>query len=242
MKSETMAKMNKIGMFRFDLVNNGKCLRHRYMRDMFAVAQSIHNKDIQSAQLIQLLVGDCLYIRKITHLTDTVTQHGHPVMHGFNRDHLHPIHKKGTVIYLMHHQRRYARIVVIEAIGEYAMNSLIGRRRSINIHIAERTEIINAHDMVNMFMRQQYGIDMPNPIGQCLLPEIRSQSIKTWTPSTSNKAEHLNLLSLGSEEVHTLQSQPIYGTPVEVPVPKNVIFTFFKIKKTAYSLFRTTVV
>ena len=28
--------------------------------------------------------------------------------------------------------------------------------------------------MVNMFMRQQYGIDMPNPIGQCLLPEIRS--------------------------------------------------------------------
>jgi len=74
----------------------------------------------------------------------------------------------------MHHQRGYARIVVIETIGEYAMNGPIGRCRSINIHIAERAKVIYAHDMVNMLMRQQYGIDMPNPIGQCLLPEIRS--------------------------------------------------------------------
>lgn len=33
-----------------------------------------------------------------------------------------------------------------------------------------------------------------------------------------------SLLSLKSKEVQTEQLQPIKGTPVEVPVPKNVIF------------------
>jgi hypothetical protein len=37
--------------------------------------------------------------------------------------------------------------------------------------------------------------------------------------------EERNLLSCGSVEVQTSQSQAITGTPCEVPVPKKVIFT-----------------
>ena len=50
------------------------------------------------------------------------------------------------------------------------------------------------------------------------------QSIKSMLPSISIRMEALRRLSRGSVEEHTAQLHPIWGTPVDVPVPKNCTF------------------
>ena len=45
----------------------------------------------------------------------------------------------------------------------------------------------------------------------------------TRVPEPSNATEVLNLRSLASDETQTAQSQPMMGTPWDVPVPKNII-------------------
>jgi len=45
-------------------------------------------------------------------------------------------------------------------------------------------------------------------------------------PAYSTQADVLSLLSLGSDDVHTAQVQPIMGIPDDVPVPRNVILPF----------------
>ena len=52
------------------------------------------------------------------------------------------------------------------------------------------------------------------------------QSIKTRVCSVSNKAEVRKRLSLGSLLLHTLQLQPMTGTPLDVPVPRKVKVIF----------------
>ena len=43
-------------------------------------------------------------------------------------------------------------------------------------------------------------------------------------PSVSTKMDVRSRLSRGSVLVHTGHVQPVSGTPVDVPVPRNVIF------------------
>ena len=43
-------------------------------------------------------------------------------------------------------------------------------------------------------------------------------------PSVSTKTDVRSRLSRGSVLVHTGHVQPVSGTPVDVPVPRNVIF------------------
>src|SRR5664279_5677538 len=49
---------------------------------------------------------------------------------------------------------------------------------------------------------------------------------ETWVYGSfhRNSTEGLSRRSRGSAEVHTAQSHPTVGTPIEVPVPRNVSF------------------
>jgi hypothetical protein len=57
-------------------------------------------------------------------------------------------------------------------------------------------------------------------------------SITNTFPSSSIRMEERKRLSFSSVERHTSQSQPIKGTPWDVPVPKNVTFTMMIICRT----------
>ena len=53
------------------------------------------------------------------------------------------------------------------------------------------------------------------------------QSNNKRVSSVSTKAEQRKRLSRGSSLLHTRQLQPIWGTPVLVPVPKKVSFMIY---------------
>ena len=53
------------------------------------------------------------------------------------------------------------------------------------------------------------------------------QSRRMRFPSVSTKTDVRSRLSRGSVLVHTGHVQPVSGTPVDVPVPRNVIFILF---------------
>ena len=52
------------------------------------------------------------------------------------------------------------------------------------------------------------------------------QSISMVRPPYSTRADALRRASLGSDEVHTGQRQPIIGTPDDVPEPRIVSLAF----------------
>jgi hypothetical protein len=54
--------------------------------------------------------------------------------------------------------------------------------------------------------------------------------MRTDMPSVSSKTEVRNLLSRPSSDWQVLQSHAITGTPCDVPVPRNVIFTLFHLQ------------
>src|SRR3569833_152823 len=53
-------------------------------------------------------------------------------------------------------------------------------------------------------------------------------STRTTWPSYSSMIEGHDRLSCGSVEWHTAQSQPIVGTPIDVPLPSTVSLAFIE--------------
>ena len=76
----------------------------------------------------------------------------------------------------------------------------------VAIH-AEATQVVDAAHMVVMDMRDEHAIH-----------------------SVSTNAAQRSRLSRGSLLRHTSQLHPKTGTPLDVPVPNNVIFNFLPIK------------
>ena len=68
------------------------------------------------------------------------------------------------------------------------------------------------------------------PNGMCDICWRKSgpQSSRMRLLLVSTNIDVRSRLSRGSRLVHTGQVQPVSGTPVEVPVPRNVIFILFK--------------
>jgi hypothetical protein len=57
-------------------------------------------------------------------------------------------------------------------------------------------------------------------------------------PFTSSSTEVRNRLSRSSAELHTGHGQPITGTPIEVPVPGNVMRKVFRVAAVKLSVAR----
>ena len=78
--------------------------------------------------------------------------------------------------------------------------------------------------MIGVAMRNQDCIEPLQTITQRLLAKVgRSVDQNDW-PACSMRMETRKRLSRGSSEVQVSHSQAMEGTPVDVPVPRNVSF------------------
>ena len=74
-----------------------------------------------------------------------------------------------------------------------------------------------------MAVREEDRVDAADVGAQRLRAQIGPGIDEHAAPAVSTKIDGRRRLSRGSVERHTAQSQPIIGTPCDVPVPRNVI-------------------
>ena len=99
--------------------------------------------------------------------------------------------------------------------------------RRIKLHVAEHAEgaqVVYPSHMVVMFVGKQHGVYTTEVQRQICWRKSGPQSNRILVCSVSTNTEVRKRLSRASVLRHTLHEQPICGTPVLVPVPKNVIF------------------
>ncbi len=79
--------------------------------------------------------------------------------------------------------------------------------------------------MIGVAVREEDGVDAADVVRQRLRAQVGPGVDQQRRPSSSvaMRTEGRSRLSRGSVERQVAQSQPIIGTPCDVPVPRNVI-------------------
>ena len=75
-----------------------------------------------------------------------------------------------------------------------------------------------------MLMGIEHRVDWPIPAASSCSRSSGGVSMSSARPPASTTAPERVRRSRGSGERHTAQAHPIWGTPNEVPVPRNVSF------------------
>ena len=98
---------------------------------------------------------------------------------------------------------------------------------------AERPKIVHPQDVIGM-RREYRELRRRGPAAHAA--PVRESQVRCRSPrcaqfrsrvrSSEAAAEGRSLRSRGSADLHTAHSQPSVGTPIEVPVPKNVRSSF----------------
>ena len=93
-------------------------------------------------------------------------------------------------------------------------------------HKAQGRRSSSAQNVVGVTMGIEHRVHAGQAVAQGLLAKIRAgvDHHHPLTPPSCQRSSRdgRSRRSCGSAEVHTAQSQPSVGTPIEVPVPRNV--------------------
>ena len=144
-----------------------------------------------------------------------------------NRDDLRAKQIERSVDYVQIDQRnstRRARLENIRKLPPQESRGFLPRRRSGRAFLfqVERTDVVQAQDVIGMPVRVDDGIQMVDLRAQGLSSENRASCrsphcVRPYDSSTEGRVR----LSCGSVDSHTAQWHPSVGTPIDVPDPKN---------------------
>jgi hypothetical protein len=83
--------------------------------------------------------------------------------------------------------------------------------------------------VIGVAVGDEHGVDAAEPVRQRLLAQVGGGIDEDLrVPRDVDVDRRAEPLSFGSSEVQTAQSQPIIGTPCDVPVPRKVTRAGFK--------------
>ena len=88
----------------------------------------------------------------------------------------------------------------------------------------QRADVVETKNVIGVTVSDQNSVEMLQSEAQRLLAKVGRRIDENGRPACSMMIETLRRLSRGSSEMQVSHSQPIDGTPVEVPVPKKVSF------------------
>ena len=127
------------------------------------------------------------------------------------------LRRKGVIVDVLQHRRRLRRCI------ERNRPALAKDRK------AERAQIVHAQNVVGVGVGIKHRVHARQAGAQGLLAEVRAGvddhhplRSAVFGPFQRTSTEGRSRRSCGSAEVHTAQAQPSVGTPIEVPVPRNV--------------------
>jgi len=100
----------------------------------------------------------------------------------------------------------------------------------------ERAQIVEAEDVVGVAVVVRTASSRFNFCRRACWRKSEEVSMRTLCPSCSTSTETRKRWSRGSSEVQVSHSQPMEGTPVEVPVPSRVNFIQFSVFSFRFSV------
>ena len=105
------------------------------------------------------------------------------------------------------------------SVAGIARSSGIGRL----LQHVEAAHFVQAHDVIGVAVREEDRVDPADAVGQRLRAEVGSGIDEHAGPVVGIDVDRgAQPVSRGSVERQVAHSQPIIGTPCDVPVPRNV--------------------
>lgn len=144
--------------------------------EVFAVAQCVDDEHFQPVELLHLFFRNGLCIGYVGEIADSVADDGELSVHHADGDYFQAVDVEGFVADFVHIKSRNTGIGVLsEAIVKTAVEVVVDIGAHIHRHIAvdaERTQVINATDMVIVAVGDKGGVYVIDVMLQGLLAEV----------------------------------------------------------------------
>ena len=205
---------------------------------MWMVPQRIEEQDVEVLQLSQRLFRHAAEIGEIRGRTEAIAFDGNVAMMHRQRSergaeqipagHSQAVSRLARVRRICNPRRRCSgkRCASTRAVVSLANSGILSAAG--NTRKAERPDIVEPENVVSVAVSVEHGVDLPDALADGLLAEIRRgvDEYGVSVPLHHDRRSRAAVVRVG--DVHTRQSQPIVGTPIEVPLPSTVSVAFIR--------------